>query len=168
MSKVQGKNTDLLDNLTSTGIASELDSHLRDLEKNIAVAREFIKLADESYSELRHKWNLIQEEAHNKTGTGLSERATSSSKKRSPRSQRDETAKAEDNAVSKTDDIAGVAFEKAPRSKKSKNRSKHEKALKQPEDSEETLYSTSQLESVKPSRDHGSKRRKDKARSGAI
>ncbi len=56
MSKVQGKETTLLNNLSGTEIANELDSRLRDLEKNIAVAREFIKLADESYSELRHKW----------------------------------------------------------------------------------------------------------------
>jgi predicted nuclease with TOPRIM domain len=63
LSKVQGKETGLLNNLSNSGIAEELDSRLRDLEKNISVAREFIKLADESYSELRHKWNLLQEEA---------------------------------------------------------------------------------------------------------
>lgn len=58
-----------MDNLSSSEIADELDSRLRDLEKNISVAREFIKLADESYSELRHKWNLLQEEARNQSQT---------------------------------------------------------------------------------------------------
>ena len=165
MSKVQGKNTDLLDNLTGAGIASELDSHLRDLEKNIAVAREFIKLADESYSELRHKWNLIQEEARNKPGTGISEKAASLSKKR--RSQTDTLAEPEENAVS-TDELVGVSIEKAPKSEKSdksKNRNKHEKTRKQSADSQETSHSTFQPDSMKPSKDHGSKPRRDKARS---
>ena len=67
MSKVLEKEAGLLNNLSSSEIANELDSRLRDLEKNISVAREFIKLADESYSELRHKWNLLQEEARNKS-----------------------------------------------------------------------------------------------------
>ncbi|HYY92831.1 MAG TPA: hypothetical protein VE955_12655 [Candidatus Dormibacteraeota bacterium] len=69
MSKVQEKETGLLNNLSSSEIANELDSRLRELEKNISVAREFIKLADESYSELRHKWNLLQEEARNNSST---------------------------------------------------------------------------------------------------
>src|SRR5947208_15611999 len=69
MSKVQEKESTLLNNLSGTEIANELDSRLRDLEKNIAVAREFIMLADESYSELRHKWNLLHEKVRNKSET---------------------------------------------------------------------------------------------------
>ena len=65
MSKTE-KATAFPDSLVSE-TASEVDSRLRELEKNIAVAREFIKLADESYTELRHKWNLLQQEANNKT-----------------------------------------------------------------------------------------------------
>jgi len=76
MSKVQEKENTLLNNLSGTEIANELDSRLRDLEKNIAVAREFIKLADESYSELRHKWNLLHEEVLNKPQEKTTERAT--------------------------------------------------------------------------------------------
>jgi hypothetical protein len=159
MSKVQGKNADLLNNLTDTGIASELDSHLRDLEKNIAVAREFIKLADESYSELRHKWNLIQEEARNKTGTGISEKATSASKKRP--TQTDTLTDPEENAVSKTEELVGVSIEKAPRSERSQSRNKRERAEKQTTESEETIP-TGQLDNAKPSKDHGPKHRKDK------
>src|SRR5437899_12259276 len=75
MSKVQEKENTLLNNLSGTEIANELDSRLRDLEKNIAVAREFIKLADESYSELRHKWNLLHEEVRSKPQTQTTERA---------------------------------------------------------------------------------------------
>jgi hypothetical protein len=75
MSKVQEKDATLLNNLSGTQIADELDSRLRDLEKNIAVAREFIKLADESYSELRHKWNLLHEEVRSKPQTNTTERA---------------------------------------------------------------------------------------------
>jgi len=75
MSKVQEKDATLLSNLSGSDIANELDSRLRDLEKNIAVAREFIKLADESYSELRHKWNLLHEEVRNKPPTQTPERA---------------------------------------------------------------------------------------------
>jgi len=69
LSRIQEKESGLLNNLSSSEIANELDSRLRDLEKNLSVAREFIKLADESYSELRHKWNLLQEEARNKPQT---------------------------------------------------------------------------------------------------
>src|SRR2546426_83364 len=77
MSKVQAKEATLLSNLSGSEIANELDSRLRDLEKNIAVAREFIKLADESYSELRHKWNLLHEEVHNESQTHITGRSTS-------------------------------------------------------------------------------------------
>src|SRR5438046_9564969 len=85
MSKVQEKESTLLNNLSSTEIANELDSRLRDLEKNIAVAREFIKLADESYSELRHKWNLLHEEVGNKSETSRTGPAIVADEKRETR-----------------------------------------------------------------------------------
>ncbi len=85
MSKVQEKESTLLNNLSGTEIANELDSRLRDLEKNIAVAREFIKLADESYSELRHKWNLLHEEVRNKPETNSTGRAIVADEKRETR-----------------------------------------------------------------------------------
>lgn len=165
MSKVQGKDTDLLNNLATTEIASELDSHLRDLEKNIAVAREFIKLADESYSELRHKWNLIQEETRNGIGTGTNEKITSSSKKKSPRAKTDELVEKEENEMSNSEELAGVTTGKTPKPEKSKSRNKHEKARTQLKDSEEASYPTSQPENLKPSKEHQAKRRKDRARS---
>src|SRR5437870_9924472 len=85
MSKIQEKESTLLNNLSGTEIANELDSRLRDLEKNIAVAREFIKLADESYSELRHKWNLLQEEVRNKSETSRTGPAIVADEKRETR-----------------------------------------------------------------------------------
>src|SRR6266704_2038348 len=85
MSKVQEKEATFLSNLSGSEIANELDSRLRDLEKNIAVAREFIKLADESYSELRHKWNLLHEEVRNKPETNSTGRAIVADEKRETR-----------------------------------------------------------------------------------
>jgi hypothetical protein len=165
MSKVQGKDSELQNNLTGSGIVSELDSldsHLRDLEKNIAVAREFIKLADESYSELRHKWNLIHEEARNKTGTGISEKTIHASKKR--RSPTDTLAEPEENAVSKTEELIGVSIEKTPRSERSKSRNKPERGQKQNKESEETTDSTDHLDNAKPSKAHESRHRRYKSR----
>src|SRR5712691_10398664 len=93
MSKVQEKDATLLNNLSGTEIANELDSRLRDLEKNIAVAREFIKLADESYSELRHKWNLLHEEVLNKPQEKTTERATVASETVKTRPRKKEHSK---------------------------------------------------------------------------
>ncbi len=67
MSKVQEKDAILLSNLSGSEIANELDSRLRDLEKNIAVAREFIKLADESYSRRPSETNQDHESAQERT-----------------------------------------------------------------------------------------------------
>ena len=105
MSKVQGKDADLLNNLTDTGIANELDSRLRDLEKNIAVAREFIKLADESYSELRHKWNLLQEEARGRVEASASERTANPTPKRSGRSPKKEPAQIEETMEPRKEEL---------------------------------------------------------------
>jgi hypothetical protein len=99
MSKVQGKDATLLNNLSGTEIANELDSRLRDLEKNIAVAREFIKLADESYSELRHKWNLLHEEVSNKPQTHASEPATVTVEKKVTRPRNKEHSKTRSKEV---------------------------------------------------------------------
>ena len=67
MAKVEGRDSETLRDLANVGLAGELDSRLRDLERNIAVAKEFIKLADESYSEVRREWSLLQQDLGNKT-----------------------------------------------------------------------------------------------------
>ena len=99
MSKVQEKENTLLNNLSGTEIANELDSRLRDLEKNIAVAREFIKLADESYSELRHKWNLLHEEVRNKPQIQTAERATVTAEKTETRPRNKKQSKTRETEV---------------------------------------------------------------------
>jgi hypothetical protein len=95
MSKVQEKDATLLNNLSGSEIADELDARLRDLEKNIAVAREFIKLADESYSELRHKWNLLHEEVHNESQKHTTERATVPEEKAAARPRNKQRSRSE-------------------------------------------------------------------------
>ena len=62
MSKAQGKDRGLFGDLANLDLAEELESRLHDLERNIAVARQFIKLADESYSAVRQKWTLIRQD----------------------------------------------------------------------------------------------------------
>src|SRR5207247_9091763 len=99
MSKVQEKEATLLSNLSGSEIANELDSRLRDLEKNIAVAREFIKLADESYSELRHKWNLLHEEVGNKPETNSTGRESVADEKRETRPRNKKQSKNRETEV---------------------------------------------------------------------
>src|SRR5207244_11874926 len=99
MSKVQEKEATLLSNLSGSEIANELDSRLRDLEKNIAVAREFIKLADESYSELRHKWNLLHEEVRNQPETNKTGRAIVADEKRETRPRNKKQSKTRETEV---------------------------------------------------------------------
>ncbi len=61
MSKTQERDTNLFSDLANTTIAGELESRLRELERNIAVARQFIKLADETYTQVRREWEILQE-----------------------------------------------------------------------------------------------------------
>ena len=60
MSKVHSRDNSLFNDIASTTIAGQLQSRLRELERNIAVAHEFIKLADESYNQVKHEWELLQ------------------------------------------------------------------------------------------------------------
>jgi len=60
MSKVHSKENSLFNDIASSSIAGQLESKLRELEKNLAVAHEFIKLADESYNQVKHEWVLLQ------------------------------------------------------------------------------------------------------------
>ncbi len=67
MAKVEGRESDALRGIASVSIAGELESRLRDLERNIAVAKQFIKLADDSYSEVRREWNILQQDLSERT-----------------------------------------------------------------------------------------------------
>ena len=160
MSKVQEKESTLLNNLSGTEIANELDSRLRDLEKNIAVAREFIKLADESYSELRHKWNLLHEEVLNKPETNSTGRAivTDENRETRPRNKKQskprETEGTELNkAGSPSSTDISAKPEVHPRRIKTTNRPK-----KEPEISGKDVDSISSEKASQPYRDPGRRR----------
>jgi len=62
MSKTRSKDNNLFGDIASTAIAGQLESRLKELERNIAVAHQFIKLADECYSQVRHEWELLQQD----------------------------------------------------------------------------------------------------------
>jgi len=162
MSKLQEKETTLFNNLSGTEIANELDSRLRDLEKNIAVAREFIKLADESYSELRHKWNLLHEEVRNKPQTHAADQATVTGEKKESRPRNKERAKTRGKEVAELNDPKDPSStditakpESHPKRAKTVNRSR-----KEPEISGENPDSLGSKKSSEPYRDPGRRRGK--------
>ncbi|HEX9197805.1 MAG TPA: hypothetical protein VF906_08425 [Candidatus Bathyarchaeia archaeon] len=149
MSKVQGKETTLLNNLSGTEIANELDSRLRDLEKNIAVAREFIKLADESYSELRHKWNLLTEEVRNKPQTHETEHAAAQDGKSEIRLLKREHSKTRDKTVTEPD--APATPSSADVSTKSERITQHKSARQRKKDTQAPHDATNSFAPEKPS-----------------
>jgi hypothetical protein len=63
MSKTHSKDSSIFSDIASTTIAGQLESRMKELERNIAVAHEFIKLADESYSQVRRDWQLLQQDS---------------------------------------------------------------------------------------------------------
>ncbi len=62
MSKLQGREASIFNDIANTTLAGQMESRLKELERNIAVARQFIKLADETYSQVRHEWDLLQQD----------------------------------------------------------------------------------------------------------
>jgi hypothetical protein len=54
MSKLQASENSLVD-IANTTLANQLESRLKELERNIAVARQFIGMADECYSKVKHE-----------------------------------------------------------------------------------------------------------------
>src|SRR5216683_3168695 len=82
MSKVQGRDANLFSDLASTTIAGQLESRLKELERNIAVARQFIKLADECYSQVKHEWELLQQDIGVRNVTASQTRLPSSLEER--------------------------------------------------------------------------------------
>ena len=61
MSKLQVSENSLTD-IANTTLANQLESRLKELERNIAVARQFIGMADECYSKVKHEWELLQQD----------------------------------------------------------------------------------------------------------
>ncbi len=163
---MQEKEANLLNNLSGSEIANELDSRLRDLEKNIAVAREFIKLADESYSELRHKWNLLHEEVRNKSLANTTERAVAADEKKEIRLGKKAHSKIKPREAPTLDEPKNLSSADAVakpevhlRRAKTVNRSK-----KEPETSSENTDSVASEKPSQPYRDPGRRRGKASGR----
>ncbi len=165
MSKVQGKDATLLNNLSGSEIASELDSRLRDLEKNIAVAREFIKLADESYSELRHKWNLLHEEVSNKPQTHATDEAIVPDEK-TARPRNKKQSKTRDTKLTVLDETKSPSSAHiSPRPETDVKRVKNaNRPKKEPEISSEDADSPGPEKPSQPYRDTGRRRGKASGR----
>ena len=162
MSKVQDKESTLLNNLSDREIANELDSRLRDLEKNIAVAREFIKLADESYSELRHRWNLLSEEVRNKPQTHETDHPTLPDGKAEIRPRKKDHSKTRDKTVTEPDETATPSSAVIPT--KPEGPAQHKSAKQRKKDSEVSHEDIDSLVQKKPSqvyRDPGRRRAKN-------
>ena len=166
MSKVQEKDATLLSNLSGSEIANEMDSRLRDLEKNIAVAREFIKLADESYSELRHKWNLLHEEVRNKPDTNTTGRAIVADEKRETRPRNKKQSKPGETELTTLDEAKSPSTrETSPKPETHVKRAKNaNRPKKEPEISSKDADSPAPETPSQPYRDTGRRRRKTSGR----
>src|SRR6267143_5184987 len=77
MSKLQTSDDNLTDIANAT-LANQLESRLKELERNIAVARQFIGMADECYSKVKHEWELLQQDIGVKNTTTSQTRHLSS------------------------------------------------------------------------------------------
>jgi predicted nuclease with TOPRIM domain len=166
MSKVLEKEATLLNNLSSSEVANDLDSRLRDLEKNIAVAREFIKLADESYSELRHKWNLLHEEVRKDSSAHITEQAVAADEKKQTRAGARARSKTKAKEAPAQDEpkslrAADVAAKPEIHLKRAKTVSRSKKG---PEISGENTDSLGPEKSSQPYRDPGRRRGKTSGR----
>lgn len=69
MSKIHSKDNSLYGDIASTAIAGQLEARLKELERNIAVAHQFIKLADECYGQVRREWELLHQDAQSTSTT---------------------------------------------------------------------------------------------------
>ncbi len=81
MSKLQVSENSLVD-IANTTLANQLESRLKELERNIAVARQFIGMADECYSKVKHEWELLQQDIGVKNVTASQTRLSSSLEER--------------------------------------------------------------------------------------
>src|SRR5712691_12607132 len=81
MSKLQVSENSLVD-IANTTLANQLESRLKELERNIAVARQFIGMADECYGKVKHEWELLQQDIGVKNVTASQTRLPSSLEER--------------------------------------------------------------------------------------
>jgi len=94
MSKLQASENSLVD-IANTTLANQLESRLKELERNIAVARQFIGMADECYSKVKHEWELLQQDIGVKNATGSQTRLPSSLEERKDEPEIIETVRRE-------------------------------------------------------------------------
>jgi hypothetical protein len=94
MSKLQASESSLVD-IANTTLANELESRLKELERNIAVARQFIGMADECYSKVKHEWELLQQDIGVKNTTTSQTRRLPSTEERTDESETRGTVRSE-------------------------------------------------------------------------
>src|SRR5207245_10989442 len=86
MSKLQASDNSLVD-IANTTLANQLESRLKELERNIAVARQFIGMADECYSKVKHEWELLQQDIGVKNATPIQTRYLPSTEEKTDESE---------------------------------------------------------------------------------
>ena len=101
MSKLQVGDNSLVD-IANMTLANQLESRLKELERNIAVARQFIGMADECYSKVKHEWELLQQDIGVKTATTHQTRLPSSSEDAIDEAEVKGTARREKNSRSES------------------------------------------------------------------
>src|SRR6267143_954870 len=94
MSKLQVSENSLVD-IANTTLANQLESRLKELERNIAVARQFIGMADECYSKVKHEWELLQQDIGVKNTTTSQNRHLPSAEERTDESETKGTVRSE-------------------------------------------------------------------------
>jgi len=113
MSKLLASENSLVD-IANTTLANQLESRLKELERNIAVARQFIGMADECYSKVKHEWELLQQDIGVKNATSSQTRLPSSLEERKDEPEIRETVRREKNRSEsqrkKTEDSAKISL----------------------------------------------------------
>lgn len=138
MSKLQGRETSTFSDIANTALADQVESRLKELERNIAVARQFIKLADECSTQVRHEWDLLQQDIRpTSTETSASHIFTEHPKKHEA-----------------TPHLEGVPTKEKT---KHKNEDEFNEFKNEPADISDSLTGTET--SPKPTKHHGSKRK---------
>jgi len=116
MSKLQASENSLVD-IANTTLANQLESRLKELERNIAVARQFIGMADECYSKVKHEWELLQQDIGVKNATTSQTRPPLSLEERADEPEIRETVRREKKNRSefqrkKTEDSPGISLQR--------------------------------------------------------
>ena len=101
MSKLQVSDNSLVD-IANMTLANQLESRLKELERNIAVARQFIGMADECYSKVKHEWELLQQDIGVKNATAHQTRYLPSTEERTDKPEIKETPRREKKGKSES------------------------------------------------------------------